>query len=99
LSDGSPENELCIFDVASAAEENDGLPDDLRGRLFGDCTEKMQVPGYPYGVQVCEVEIDPETGRAEVVAIVAVDDFGRAINPLILHGQTHGAVVQGQGRR
>jgi aerobic carbon-monoxide dehydrogenase large subunit len=80
LSDGSPENELCIFDVASAAEENDGLPDDLRGRLFGDCTEKMQVPGYPYGVQVCEVEIDPETGRAEVVAIVAVDDLaGRSI--------------------
>jgi aerobic carbon-monoxide dehydrogenase large subunit len=89
---------IGIFDVARAAEESDGLPDDLRGPLFGDCTEKMQVPGYPYGAQVCEVEVDPDTGQVEVVAIVAVDDVGRAINPLILHGQTHGAVVQGQGQ-
>jgi carbon-monoxide dehydrogenase large subunit len=87
-----------IFDVARAAEENEGLPDHLRGPLFGDCTEKMQVPGYPYGAQACEVEVDPDTGRVEIVAIVAVDDVGRAINPLILHGQTHGAVVQGHGQ-
>ena len=89
---------LGIFDVARAAEENDDVPEDLRGPLFGDCTEKMQVPGYPYGAQVCEVEVDPDTGRVEVVAVAAVDDVGRAINPLILHGQTHGGVVQGQGQ-
>ena len=89
---------IGIFDVARAAEENADLPDDLRGSLFGDCTEKMQVPGYPYGAQVCEVEVDPDTGGVEVVAIVAIDDVGRAINPLILHGQTHGGVVQGQGQ-
>lgn len=89
---------LGIFDVARAAEAGDGLPDELRGPLFGDCTERMQVPGYPYGAQACEVEVDPDTGRVEVVAIVAVDDVGRAINPLILHGQTHGGVVQGQGQ-
>jgi carbon-monoxide dehydrogenase large subunit len=89
---------IGIFDVARAAEDDAGLPDTLRGPLFGDCTDKMQVPGYPYGAQVCEVEVDPDTGRVEVVAIAAVDDVGRAINPLILHGQTHGAVVQGQGQ-
>jgi carbon-monoxide dehydrogenase large subunit len=89
---------IAIFEVARAAEENEGVPDDLRGPLFGDCTEKMQVPGYPYGAQVCEVEVDPDTGGVEVVAIVAVDDVGRAINPLILHGQTQGGVVQGQGQ-
>jgi carbon-monoxide dehydrogenase large subunit len=89
---------LGIFEVARAAEAGDGLPDELRGPLFGDCTERMQVPGYPYGAQACEVEVDPDTGRVEVVAIVAVDDVGRAINPLILHGQTHGGVVQGQGQ-
>ncbi len=89
---------IAIFDVARAAEENDGLSEDLRGPLFGDCTEKMQVPGYPYGAQVCEVEVDPDTGRVEVVAISAIDDVGRAINPLILHGQTQGGVVQGQGQ-
>src|SRR5262245_60506878 len=89
---------IGIFDVARAAEQNGDLPDHLRGPLFGDCTEKMREPGYPYGAQVCEVEIDPDTGRVQVVSIAAVDDVGRAINPLILHGQTHGAVVQGQGQ-
>jgi len=89
---------LGIFDVAHAAEENSGVPEELRGPLFGDCTEKMQVPGYPYGAQICEVEVDPATGRVDVVAISAVDDVGRAINPLILHGQTQGGVVQGQGQ-
>lgn len=89
---------IGIFDVARAAEHNDGLPDDLRGPLFGDCTEQMQVPGYPYGAQACEVEVDPDTGHVEIAAIAAVDDVGRAINPLILHGQTHGGVVQGHGQ-
>ena len=89
---------LGIFDVARAAEQSGDLPEDLRGPLFGDCTEKMQVPGYPYGAQICEVEVDPDTGRVEVVAAAAVDDVGRAINPLILHGQTHGGLVQGQGQ-
>ena len=58
----------------------------------------MQTPGYPYGAQVCEVEIDPDTGAVEIVAYAAVDDVGRAINPLILHGQTHGGIAQGAGQ-
>ena len=44
------------------------------------------------------MEIDPETGGLEIVRYVAVDDVGRAINPMIVHGQTHGAVVQGLGQ-
>jgi carbon-monoxide dehydrogenase large subunit len=55
----------------------------------------MTEPGYPYGAQVCEVEVDPDTGRVQLVAMSAVDDVGRAINPIILHGQTHGGFVQG----
>jgi carbon-monoxide dehydrogenase large subunit len=47
---------------------------------------------------VCEVEVDPETGEVEIVRHVAVDDVGRAINPLILHGQTHGGIAQGVGQ-
>ncbi len=89
---------IGIFDVARAAEQNNALPDDLRGPLYGDCTEKMQVPGYPYGAQACEVEVDPDTGQVEVATVAAVDDVGRAINPLILHGQTQGGVVQGHGQ-
>jgi carbon-monoxide dehydrogenase large subunit len=47
---------------------------------------------------VCEVEVDPETGAVEIVRYAAVDDVGRAINPMILHGQTHGGIAQGVGQ-
>ena len=89
---------IGIFEVAEAAANNDDLADDLKGALAGEHQELMQVPGYPYGAQVCEVEIDPETGAIEIVAVTAVDDVGRAINPLILHGQAHGGIVQGYGQ-
>jgi carbon-monoxide dehydrogenase large subunit len=44
------------------------------------------------------VEIDPETGATEIQRYAAIDDVGRAINPLILHGQTHGGIAQGIGQ-
>jgi carbon-monoxide dehydrogenase large subunit len=44
------------------------------------------------------VEVDPHTGHVEITRYCAVDDVGRAINPLILHGQTHGAIAQGVGQ-
>ena len=46
----------------------------------------------------CEVEIDPELGTVEIVGYAAVDDVGRAVNPLIIHGQTHGGIAQGVGQ-
>jgi carbon-monoxide dehydrogenase large subunit len=56
------------------------------------------VAAFPFGTHVCEVEVDPDTGLVEIVRYSAVDDVGRAVNPLILHGQTHGAIVQGVGQ-
>ena len=53
---------------------------------------------WPNGCHVCEVEIDPETGQSVLVRYVAVDDVGRAVNPMIVHGQTMGAVAQGLGQ-
>ena len=84
--------------MAEAALTMEGLPTDLRGRLesVGDITNRMG--GYPYGSHVCEVEGDPETGQVEIVAWTGVDDVGLAVNPLILHGQAHGAVTQGIGQ-
>ena len=46
---------------------------------------------------MCEVEVDPETGAVEIARYTSVDDVGRAINPMIVHGQTHGGIVQGVG--
>jgi carbon-monoxide dehydrogenase large subunit len=70
----------------------------MRGPLAAAHTETVRVGGFPYGCQVCEVEVDPETGVVEVVRLAAVDDVGRAINPMILHGQTHGGIAQGIGQ-
>src|SRR5207245_9696652 len=54
--------------------------------------------GSPVVGQLSEVVVDPEAGVGEVRRVAAVDDVGRAINPRILHGQTHGGVAQGLGQ-
>jgi carbon-monoxide dehydrogenase large subunit len=86
-----------LFDVAAAAGRPDA-PEALRGPLAGAADETMSVPSFPYGCAVCEVEVDPETGVVEVVRHTAVDDVGRAVNPLILEGQTHGGIAAGVGQ-
>ena len=53
---------------------------------------------YPAGTHICELEIDPETGVVAIVDWVAVDDFGRVINPMIVEGQIHGGLAQGIGQ-
>jgi carbon-monoxide dehydrogenase large subunit len=53
---------------------------------------------WPNGCHVAEVEIDPETGKAEIASYAAVDDCGVAINHTIVEGQVQGAVVQGTGQ-
>jgi carbon-monoxide dehydrogenase large subunit len=57
-----------------------------------------RIGSYPYGWHVCEVEIDPETGVVRIDRYTTIDDVGRAVNPMILHGQTHGGIVQGAGQ-
>jgi carbon-monoxide dehydrogenase large subunit len=57
-----------------------------------------RIPAYPAGTAVCEVEVDPETGRAEVLRYTTVDDVGQPINPMIVDGQTHGGIAQGVGQ-
>jgi carbon-monoxide dehydrogenase large subunit len=70
----------------------------LQGPLAAISDRTLPVASFPYGAQVCEVEIDPETGLVEIVGYAAVDDVGRAVNPMILHGQTQGGIAQGVGQ-
>src|SRR5712691_1282123 len=86
-----------LFEAAAATLRPDA-PEALRGALAGTSDETMSVPSYPYGCAVCEVEVDPETGVVEIVRYTTVDDVGRAVNPLILHGQTHGGIAAGVGQ-
>jgi len=53
---------------------------------------------FANGCELCEVEVDPETGVVAIVALSMVDDSGRSVNPMIVHGQQHGAVAQGIGQ-
>ncbi len=53
---------------------------------------------FPNGCHVCEVEVDPETGVAEVVRYAMVNDFGVMVNPMLVEGQAHGGIVQGIGQ-
>ena len=89
---------IGIFETARAALERNDLPDELRGPLGAKSDETVNLAAFPYGCHVCEVEIDPETGVLDIVRYSAVDDVGRAVNPMIVHGQVHGGIVQGIGQ-
>jgi carbon-monoxide dehydrogenase large subunit len=53
---------------------------------------------YPAGTYICEVEIDPATGKTRIDRMAACDDFGNVINPMIVEGQVHGGLAQGIGQ-
>jgi carbon-monoxide dehydrogenase large subunit len=89
---------IGLYELAGIAESDPTLPASLRGPLTAICDETATAAGFPFGSHVCEVELDPDTGCLEVINYVAVDDVGRAVNPLILHGQTYGGIAQGLGQ-
>lgn len=92
---------LSLFELAARANDST-IPDDLRAELGGGLSavedNEMHTPVFPNGCHVCEVEIDEDTGQVDITRYAAVDDVGRAINPLIVDGQTHGGIVQGVGQ-
>jgi carbon-monoxide dehydrogenase large subunit len=89
---------IGIFEVAAAAAQRNDLPDDLRGKLDAVGDETIPLAAFPYGCHVCEVEVDPDTGVVEIVRYSAVDDVGRAVNPMIVHGQVQGGITHGIGQ-
>jgi carbon-monoxide dehydrogenase large subunit len=70
----------------------------VAGELAVVADNEMHDPVFPNGCAVCEVEVDPETGWVEITRYAVVDDVGRCINPLIVHGQSHGGIAQGVGQ-
>ena len=91
------DNAISLGDVARAMAGDD-MPEELRGALAADLLFKADGDSYPNGCHVAEVEIDPETGVIALAAYTAVDDFGHLVNPMLVDGQVHGAVVQGIGQ-
>jgi len=83
------------FDILELAKE--AAHHNLPGGLAAAADNEMHDPVFPNGCAVCEVEVDPETGWVDITRYAAVDDVGRCINPMIVHGQTHGGAAQGIG--
>ena len=92
------DREIGLVEVANAAATRGDLPTELSGSLTATAEQTAPTASFPYGTQICEVEVDAETGEVAIVGYTAIDDVGRAVNPLILHGQAHGGIAQGVGQ-
>jgi aerobic carbon-monoxide dehydrogenase large subunit len=89
---------LSLKEVAKAAFLPNKLPKGMEPGLYETGTFSPPQDTFPNGSHLCEVEIDPDTGRVELVKYTVVDDVGTVINPKLLKGQIHGGVAQGVGQ-
>jgi carbon-monoxide dehydrogenase large subunit len=90
---GSPDQAVTIQDVAFAAYTN--FPEGMEGGLEDVHYYDPPEMTYPFGTYVVVVEVDADTGAWEVQRMVAVDDCGVRINPMIVEGQIHGGLAEG----
>jgi aerobic carbon-monoxide dehydrogenase large subunit len=94
---GSPHRGMTLAEVAGAAYLNkvpEGLEPGLEATTFWEPDNFV----FPFGAHACMVDVDPETGKVQVVRYVAVDDCGNPINPLLIDGQVHGGIAHSIGQ-
>lgn len=89
---------IDVMSLAKEAKAMNDLPDDLSDGLNVTVSYEKSASTFPNGCHIAEVEIDPDTGKVDVVNYTVVDDIGVVINPLVVAGQVHGGVVQGLGQ-
>ncbi len=89
---------VAFADVAQAAYAAHNLPPDMEPGLQDTAVYDPPNFAFSNGAHVCEVEVDPETGKIDLVGLWAVDDVGTVINPMIVEGQIHGGLAQGLGQ-
>jgi aerobic carbon-monoxide dehydrogenase large subunit len=89
---------VTFAEVARTAYQPRQLPAGMEPGFSETAAFTPPAVTFPNGCQVCEVEIDPETGLVRIVRHVVVDDVGRMVNPMLVKGQIHGGVVQGLGQ-
>ncbi|HIP10637.1 MAG TPA: xanthine dehydrogenase family protein molybdopterin-binding subunit, partial [Rhodospirillales bacterium] len=92
------DKQINIVEVAKSSYTLVMWPPHLGMGLEGIGTFNPGMGNFPNGCQIAEVEIDPETGKVELVNLVIVGDVGTVINPLLLEGQIHGGITQGVGQ-
>jgi aerobic carbon-monoxide dehydrogenase large subunit len=86
------------FQMALAAYTAHNLPGGMEPGLKEGAFYDPSNFTFPAGCYICEVEVDPATGKVQVMQFVAADDFGNIINPMIVEGQVHGGIAQGIGQ-
>ncbi len=87
---GAPEPALTWGDLAGRLEASGRLTE-----LAAETDFTAAQPTFPFGAHVAVVEVDTETGSVKLQRLVAVDDAGRIINPLVAEGQVHGGLAAG----
>jgi len=95
---GSPASAKPFAAVASYAYVPVPLPEGLEPGLSDEAFFEPTNNTYPFGCHISMLEIDRETGEPTLLKLVAVDDAGNLINPLIVEGQIHGGLAQGIGQ-
>jgi carbon-monoxide dehydrogenase large subunit len=89
---------IDLATLAASASDPANLPDGMSPGLGEHVLNVTDVFTFPNGCHVAEVEIDPETGATELLSYIAVDDYGRLINPMLTEGQVQGGLAQGIGQ-
>jgi aerobic carbon-monoxide dehydrogenase large subunit len=92
---GSPDRGMTVGEAALAAWTAHDLPDGMEPGLEGSYVYDPPNFSWPAGTHIAVVEVDTETGAADLIRYVAVDDVGTVINPTIVDGQVHGGIAQG----
>jgi aerobic carbon-monoxide dehydrogenase large subunit len=95
---GSPDKGMALAEVAGAAYIPENLPEGMEPGLEETTFYDPENFVYPFGAHACVVEVDPDTGKVDVVRWVCVDDCGPAINPMLIDGQVHGGIVHAIGQ-
>jgi carbon-monoxide dehydrogenase large subunit len=92
---GTPSAAVSWAELAKAAADPSKLPEGMEPGL--DAINDFETPdsSYPFGAHIAVVEVDVETGMANLLRHITVDDSGRIANPLLAEGQIHGGIAQG----
>ncbi len=95
---GSPQKAVTFTEVAATANLSNTLHPGIEPGLETTAFWEPAALTYPFGTHICMVEVDKDTGEAEIKRYIAVDDCGRQLNPLLVEGQIHGGIAQGIGQ-
>jgi carbon-monoxide dehydrogenase large subunit len=95
---GSPQKSVSFAEVALTANFSNTLAPGIEPGLETTVFWEPEACVFPFGTHICVVEVDKDTGEAQITRFVAVDDCGRQLNPMLVQGQVHGGIAQGVGQ-